>query len=154
MLNQITWIEETRNLSVLRPLEKNPRRISKVRYDALVRDIKERGYSNRIKINLDNTIAGGHQRKKALKECGFDTVKVLVPSRLLTKKEFEREVIADNLPYGEYDHEILSNEWDAPELIEFGMDPEWLIGDVVGEEKPQIDPDPSKSVCDKCGKVV
>ncbi len=158
MKDQIIWSEETRAISTLRPLEKNPRRISKVEFDRLVDKIKRLGYSNRIKINLNNTIVGGHQRLKALKQLGWLEVKVLSPSRLLTEKEFRESVITDNLSAGEHDFDILSNEWDAPELVEFGMPPEWLVGHEIEEleaieedEVPAIDN--TKETITKLGDV-
>lgn len=152
MILPISWNEETRKLSELKPLEKNPRRISKVEFERLLDKIKRLGYSNRIKVNLDNTVVGGHQRLKCLKQLKWNEVKVLVPSRQLTEKEFRESVITDNLSAGEHDFDILSNEWDVPELIEFGMDPEWLIGEVFEEPSLKADPDPAKVICDKCGK--
>lgn len=149
MTKDIEWLEETRKLTELKPLEKNPRRISKQEFDRLVDKIKRLGYSNRIKINTDNSVVGGHQRIRALKQLGHQEVKVLVPTRLLTEKEYRESVITDNLSAGEHDFDILANEWDVPELIDFGMMPEWFVGDEVEEiesaEESIAEPDTKKA---------
>lgn len=154
-MSNIEWDEETRKLSELIPYNKNPRRISKKRFDDLVRDLKERGYGNRVKINVNNVVAGGHQRLKALKLCGYDVIKVLVANRLLTDEEFEREVIADNLPYGEYDKDILANKYDVPALLRYGMTIEDIVGDTkIEEPKLDIEPDPTNEKCSECGRAL
>ncbi len=154
MLDITIWKEEIRKLSDLRPNPKNPRKISKTEFEKLKDRIKRIGLHERIIINSDNMMASGHQKYKALKECGVKEVPVLVAPSTLTEKEFDEVVISANLHSGVWDYDILGNEWDALDVIEYGLPPELLIGEVVDEEKPQVDLDPSKSVCDKCGKVV
>ncbi len=154
MSDAITWVEETRKLIELKPLEKNPRRISKQEFDRLVDKIQRLGYSNRIKINADNSVVGGHQRIRALKQLGHQEVKVLVPTRLLTEKEYRECVITDNLSAGEHDFDILGNEWDVPELIDFGMPADWFIGEEPEEQAPNPEKDEGKEKCSLCGKVV
>lgn len=41
--------------------------------DTLAAHIKEDGYHQRIIVDSDYTIIGGHQRKKALYTAGYDT---------------------------------------------------------------------------------
>jgi hypothetical protein len=43
-------------------------------------------------------------------------------ARDLTEEEKRRFVIADNIGFGEWDNDILTNEWDSVELEEWGMD--------------------------------
>ncbi len=48
----------------------------------------------------------------------------------LTPDQQRRFIIADNLPFGEWDTDALANEWDVDELKEWGMNlPEWGEGD-------------------------
>lgn len=126
MKEQITWQEEKRKLAQLKPYERNPRRISKIAYEKLLKSIKELGYSNRIKVNKDNTIVGGHQRLRALKELGFKEIEVLVPNRQLTIEEFKQDLVTDNLPFGEFDMDIISSDFEIGDLLDWGMHPEWL----------------------------
>lgn len=42
-----------------------------------------------------------------------------------TDKEVQRFVIADNVPFGEWDTEVLANEWSADDLADWGLDIEF-----------------------------
>ncbi len=125
----IDWQTKSAPISELKDYEHNPRRISKKEFNKLVRCIKEDGYHQRIIVNSDYTILGGHQRKKALLAAGFkeaDEVEVLMSMRMLTPEEIDRINIRDNLPFGEYDFDTLANRFNIDELLDFGMPEEWL----------------------------
>lgn len=157
MTDQIVWHQETRKITQLKPYERNPRRISKTSYQKLLKSLKELGYSNRIKINKDNTIVGGHQRLRALKELGFKEVEVLVPNRQLTIEEFKQDLITDNLLFGEFDMDMISSDFDVADLIEWGMPPEWIAEPEVeileGEDDIISEPDLNKQPISKYGNV-
>ena len=123
-MGEITWHTKQIKIDDLIDYEHNPRRISKKDFDRLVNDIKQDGYRNRIVINSDNTILGGHARKKALKAADYNgesSIEVLCPSRLLTEEEVKRIIIRDNLSFGEYDFDILGNHFDDNQLAEWGL---------------------------------
>lgn len=127
----IKWETKTIKISELKEYEHNPRQIDKREFATLVDSIKEDGYHQRIILNHDHTIIGGHQRKKALLKAGMketDTIDVLVPERPLTPEELDRINIRDNLPFGKYDFDILSSRFEANTLVGFGMPEEWLVG--------------------------
>lgn len=127
----LNWSSKSIQISELKDYEHNPRKIDKKEFAKLVNSIKEDGYHQRIVVNSDYTIIGGHQRKKALLQAGMsgkDKIDVLVPERPLTPEELDRINIRDNLPFGEYDFDILSSRFEADTLINFGMPEEWLIG--------------------------
>lgn len=118
-------------LSRLRDYSHNPRRISKKEMDKLVASIKQDGYHQRIIVNHDYTIVGGHQRKQALLKAGYkddDEIEVLAPNRPLTQEEIDRINIRDNLPFGEYDFDMLANRFDIEKLIGWGMEESQLVG--------------------------
>jgi len=147
----ITWTEETRKLSDLKPYENNPRYITKASYQRLLKSIQECGYNNRMLINKDNTIVGGHARLQALKEMGYTEIKVLVPNRLLTHEEFQRILITDNLDFGDFDTEILANHYDIELLLDWGLRPELLEGPKVldmAEMNELISKDSTR--CEQC----
>lgn len=103
--------------------------MDKDRFIKLVDSIKTDGYHQRLLINTDGTIIGGHSRKKALLKAGYkesSDIEVLVPDRLLEGDDFNRVNIRDNLPYGEFDFDMLSNLFDPEQLIEWGMPEDWL----------------------------
>ncbi len=125
----IQWTSEKRKLKDLRDYDKNPRKMEKDRFEKLVESIKSDGYHQRLLINTDGTIIGGHARKKAMLKAGWkesSTIDVLVPDRLLEGEEFDRINIRDNLPYGSFDFDILANNFEASQLIEWGMPEDWL----------------------------
>lgn len=125
----INWIEEEVKLKDLKEYDKNPRYINKEEFQRLVESLQQDGYHQRIVVDHDNTIIGGHMRKKAFKEAGFDNkdlIKVLKPERKLTDEEFRRINIRDNIGYGNWDFNILANEWDFSELLDIGF-PENLL---------------------------
>ena len=127
----LNWTSKTIQISELKEYEHNPRRIGQKEFEKLVSSIKEDGYHQRIIVNQDNVIIGGHQRKKALLEAGLkqsDTVEVLIPDRILTQKELDRINIRDNLSFGEYDFDILANRFNVETLVDFGLPGDMLVG--------------------------
>ena len=71
----LNWTSKAIQISELKEYEHNPRRIGKKEFEKLVSSIKEDGYHQRIIVNQDNIIIGGHQRKKALLEAGLKEAK-------------------------------------------------------------------------------
>lgn len=148
MTETIVWTEVTQKLSALKPYERNPRRISKDAYEKLKAGLQEFGYHQRLICQPDGGVIGGHQRLRAMKELGWKQVDVLVPNRPLTEDEYRKLVVTDNLPYGEFDMELLSADYEIEELLDWGMPPNWLGEaveadeiDSVGEEQDEV-PEP------------
>jgi len=132
----ISWIECKRKLKELSDYSHNPRKMSKKAFDHLVKSIKEDGYHHRILIDTNNTIIGGHSRTKALRKAGYkdgDDIDCLMPSQELTPQEFDRINIRDNLGYGEFDMDILSDRFEAEELVGWGFPEDLLDFDVHTE---------------------
>ena len=116
----ITWTEKTLQVADLRPWERNPRRIGGSAKAALKRSLADLGQFAPIIAQADGTIVGGHQRIQAMKELGWESVRVTIPSRELTVDEFKRVLMSDNLPYGEFLADILTEDFNRQELIEYG----------------------------------
>lgn len=143
-MSDIVWSTQKRKISELKDYERNPRNIGKDEFNKLVESLKQDGYHNRIAVNLDNVILGGHQRKKALLKAGWksnDEVEVLVPNKLLVGDDFDRINIRDNLPYGSFDFDVLANNFEAQQLIEWGMPEDWLKFEVEEIEAEEGDND-------------
>lgn len=121
-MHDIIWCEEERAVSELKPYGRNPRTLSKHKFEKLLENIKKCGYHSRIVINIDNTVAAGHGRLQALKHLGIETIKVLVPSRMLSKDEFKRLLVSDNISFGDFDFNILSSDFEIKELLDWGFD--------------------------------
>jgi site-specific DNA-methyltransferase (adenine-specific) len=66
-------------------------------------------------------VLGGNMRLKALKELKYKEVPIIIADELSEdqQKEF---LIKDNLGYGEWDWDMIANEWDLPMLEDWGMD--------------------------------
>lgn len=73
-----------------------------------------------IVVNRDNIILGGNMRYKAMLEAGWTDAPVRVVD---WSPEKQREfVIKDNVSGGEWDWELLANDYDKQELEDWGMD--------------------------------
>lgn len=149
ILEELIWHTETRKIKDLKEHEKNPRKITKDQMEKLKQSLKSFNYVETIVINLDNTILAGHMRIRALKALGRvrEEIEVRVPNRQLTQKEAEEYLIRSNKNSGEWDWERLANEWEIPNLFNWGFtedelqikDPEKLeaIDDGYEEEVPE-----------------
>lgn len=128
-MEKITWKNETRKLSELKEWDKNARLITDNKFEQLVKQIKDKGFTAPFIINADNTIIAGHQRRKALLSLGDPDVEVpvRVPSRKLSSKEFEELAIGDNLFQGAFDTKKLTEIFDSSALMGFGFE-RWEIG--------------------------
>jgi len=74
-----------------------------------------------IVVNDDMIVLGGNMRLKACKEAGLKEVPIIKASNL-TEQQQKEFIIKDNVGFGEWDWEQLSNEWEAEELAEWGLD--------------------------------
>lgn len=123
---KIKWIERKVKVNDLLPYERNPRSISKESYEKLKASLESNGYHQRILATNDLRIIGGHQRIKALKSLKIKEIEVLVPDPEITDEQFRQILVQDNLPFGEFDMDMLSADFDVDELIEWGMPESWL----------------------------
>lgn len=156
----LNWTSAKRKLSELKDYENNPRKIGTDEFNKLVESIQQDGYHMRLLINLDGTIIGGHARKKALLKAGYnknDEVEVLIPDRLLEGDDFDRINIRDNLPYGSFDFDMLGNNFDPQQLIDWGMPPHMLGKSHYDFEDDEPEPKIKESkakVCPHCGELL
>ena len=106
-------------INKLKPATYNPRQISKKQYNDLKDSIVKFGLVDPIILNKDFTVIGGHQRLKVCKELKYKDIDCVVLD--LTKEE-ERELnIRLNKSGGEFDMDILANEFDIEELKDWGF---------------------------------
>jgi len=105
--------------SKLKPATYNPRQISTKQYKDLSKSIATFGLVDPIIVNKDYTVIGGHQRLKVLNEMQTDTIPCVV---LDLSKEKERELnVRLNKNTGDFDIDILANEFDIDELVDWGF---------------------------------
>lgn len=105
----------------------NPRLIKDDKFDKLVTSIKEFPEmldAREIVVNKDHIILGGNMRFKAAKEAGLKEIPVKIVD---WSEEKQRQfIIKDNVSGGEWDFDLIANEWDLEELTEWGLDlPSW-----------------------------
>ena len=110
-------------LSGIKQNPTNPRIIKDDKFQKLVTSIKEFPEmleARPIVVNPDMIVLGGNMRLKAAKAAGLTEAPVYVATWEESKaKEF---IVKDNVGFGEWDWDILANEWDAAELDEWGLD--------------------------------
>ena len=111
---------ETKLITELKPATYNPRQISTKDYNSLKESIKKFGLVDPIIINQNgNVVVGGHQRLKICKELKHIEIDCVV---LDLSKEEERELnIRLNKNTGQFDMDILANEFDIDELVDWGF---------------------------------
>jgi site-specific DNA-methyltransferase (adenine-specific) len=101
----------------------NPRLVKDDKFKKLVKSIQdfpEMLDKRPIIVNEDMIVLGGNMRLKACNEAGLKEVPVIVAN--WTEEQERQFIIKDNLGYGEWDWEIIANEWDADELNDWGLD--------------------------------
>lgn len=131
----IEWKLESVLIKHLKEHPKNPRQISKDQYQHLEGLIKKFGLIDKPIVNLDNVIIGGHQRIKILKKMKVKEVECWFPDHQLTDEEIDHLCIGLNLNQGQFDYDILANQWDPLDLLKYGFTEEQLLGSVKEAEE-------------------
>jgi len=102
----------------------NPRLIKDDKFKKLVNSIKEFPKMLEIRpivVNDDMIVLGGNMRLRACKEAGLKEVPIIKVSDL-TEDEQRQFIIKDNVSGGEWDWDMIANEWDVDQLDEWGLD--------------------------------
>jgi len=102
----------------------NPRIIKDEKFRKLVQSIKDFPKMLEIRpivVNEDMVVLGGNMRFKACIEAGLKEVPVIKASDL-TQEQQKEFIIKDNVGFGEWDWDILANEWDADQLTDWALD--------------------------------
>ena len=136
---------QTVKISEIKINPNNPRLIKDDKFKKLVQsinDFPEMLDIRPIVVNKDMIILGGNMRLKACKEAGLKTVPIIVADNL--SEEQQREfLIKDNVSGGEWDWNLLANEWDSEELDAWGLDvPNFDEDEVLDAEEDDFDETP------------
>lgn len=116
--------------------EGNPRIIKENKFKQLVQSIKdfpEMLELRPIVIDEDNIILGGNMRYRACIEAGLTEVPIKI-AKGLTEEQKKEFIIKDNVGFGEWEWDILGNEWDNSKIGEWGLDV-WQPDDIDFEPK-------------------
>lgn len=111
----------------------NPRVIRDFKFKKLVTSVKEFPQMLKLRpivVNEDMVVLGGNMRLKACKAAGLKEVWILKATDLTLdqQKEF---IVKDNVGFGQWDWDVLGNEWDTQQLEDWGMD---IIGFDVDDD--------------------
>ncbi len=124
----------------------NPRLIKDYKFEKLVNSIKEFPQMldlRPIVVNQDMIVLGGNMRLKACEEAGLTEVPIIFADNLTPEQEKEF-IIKDNSSFGEWDWDLLANQWNTDQLIDWGMDlpKEWSLDpEELGEDFSLADGD-------------
>lgn len=111
------------NIKLVKENKTNPRYINSTKFKKLVKSIKEFPEmleKRPIVVDETMTVLGGNMRLKACKAAGLFDVYIhkVIDWSEEQKKEF---VIKDNLGFGEWDWDLLANDWSEVKLNEWGL---------------------------------
>lgn len=110
-------------ISELKFNEDNPRTITDSNLKKLVKSVQEFPEMLNIRpivINGDSVVLGGNMRLKACIEAGITEVPVIKVNNLTKEQELEF-IIKDNISGGDWDWDLLANDWDTNLLADWGL---------------------------------
>lgn len=115
---------ELRDIKKIRPNPNNPRVIKDDKFKRLVKSIQDFPEMLDIRpivVNSDGIVLGGNMRLKACEAAGMKKVPVVVASDFSAEQQREF-IIKDNVGFGEWDWNMIANEWDSEKVQEWGLE--------------------------------
>lgn len=141
-------------------LERNPRKITKDQMAKLCKSITDDPafLQNRpVLVNCTDgkhIVYAGNQRVRAAKMLKMKEIPCIVENDL-PYNLVQKRIILDNKTFGEWDFDILANEFNIDVLIDCGFDANELIGPIDNDKEAESDSkgkkESSKIKCPKCG---
>lgn len=117
------------NMGQLDGLPQNPRSIKKSKFEKLKKNIEEYpemlAWRSLLVYPIGNNkyiIIGGNMRYRAMKELGHKEAPVFIIPKETPIEKIKAYTILDNNGFGEWDWDLLANEWDADMLDDWGLD--------------------------------
>ena len=110
-------------INAIKTNPKNPRLIKDDKFKKLVKSIQEFPQMLELRpivVDENNIILGGNMRYKACIEAGLKEVYIL-KAEDLTEQQKDEFIVKDNVGFGEWDWDILANEWDTDKLQDWGL---------------------------------
>ena len=111
-------------ISSVIPNKTNPRFIKDDKFKKLVQSIKDFPQMLELRpivVDSEMVVLGGNMRLKACQAAGITEVPIIVADQLTPEQQAEF-IIKDNVGFGEWDWDILANEWDMQDLQDWGLD--------------------------------
>jgi DNA modification methylase len=114
-------------LSDLKKNPNNPRLIKDDKFQKLVKSIENFPKMMELRpiiVNDQNIVLGGNMRLAALKELGYKEIpnEWVKKAKDLTPEQQNEFIVKDNVSFGAWDWDILANEWDSEQLVDWGLD--------------------------------
>lgn len=109
-------------------LPKNPRQIRDHRYEKLKKSIEDAPEMLQLRELLvypyggKFVIIGGNMRYRACKEIGYKELPCKVLDAETPVEKLRQYAIKDNENFGEYDWDVVANEWDTAEMEDWGVE--------------------------------
>lgn len=138
-------------INQIRQNPKNPRTINQASFTKLVASLSKFPKMMALRPIItddDGIIIGGNMRYKALVAIGYKELPEDWVKRAsdFTEAELKEFVIKDNLGYGEWDWDLLANEWELDQLQDWGLEvPEFAYEKPTAEEDHYEIPDEIKT---------
>jgi hypothetical protein len=129
MMTQIFKINQ------IKPNPKNPRTIKDERFEKLKKSIEDFPdmLNKRPLVCFTDTdgkyvVLGGNMRLKAAKDLGLKELPIILADEW-TEEQKAEFLIKDNIGFGEWEWDSLTNEWNTDELTDWGLDiPNYSLG--------------------------
>lgn len=140
------------NKGQIKGLPTNPRFIRDFKFELLKRSIKESPDMLKLRELIvfpeddKYIIIAGNMRYRAAKELNIKELPCKILSRETSIEKLREIAIKDNSNFGEYDWDILANEWDDSPLEDWGVDlpTDWQESDNVNIDDLFTDADGEK----------
>ena len=129
-------------IGTILPNPSNPRIIKDDKFKKLVKSIQEFPEMLELRpivVDSNMVVLGGNMRLKACIAAGLKEVPIIVADQLTDAQKGEF-IIKDNVGFGEWDWDLLANEWEPDALIDWGLDLPILMDEpsydeLIGDEK-------------------
>lgn len=117
------------NEGQLEGLPSNPRSITREKMELLKTNITD--YPEMLSLRslliypIDNSkyiLIGGNMRYRALKELGYTEAPCIIIPKETSIEQLKAYTIIDNNGFGKWSWDMLANEWDELQLVEWGVD--------------------------------
>ena len=141
------------HISKIRPNANNPRLIKNIKFKKLVQSIKDMPNMLKLRpivVDSEYIILGGNMRYKACIKAGIKEVPIIV-AKDFTEDETKAFVIKDNVSYGEWNFDILANDYEFMQLDDWAIDlpPAMFMTDDEIETQDKL-----QKVCEVCNKIL
>jgi DNA modification methylase len=111
-------------IGTILPNPSNPRIIKDYKFKKLVKSIEDFPQMLELRpivVDSNMVVLGGNMRLKACIAAGLKEVPIIVADQL-TEAQKGEFIIKDNVGFGEWDWDVLANEWDVETLEDWGLE--------------------------------